>query len=147
MLNPIQHDVVFNSPGNTIVSASPGSGKTRTLVARAQHKLDSLPHRKCIGLITYTNAGADEIASRLVTNQQSDVFIGTIHRFCLEFILKPFGWIYKYSKPKVISYDELMEFIELNPDLDLGNSPLDELNKIKKTLEYPSRSLWYYFGK
>ncbi|MEO8949924.1 MAG: ATP-dependent helicase [Mucilaginibacter sp.] len=135
MLNSIQHDVVFNSPGNTIVSASPGSGKTRTLVARAQHKLDSLPHRKCIGLITYTNAGADEIAARLITQQQSDVFIGTIHRFCLEFILKPFGWIYKYSKPKVISYDELMEFIELNPDLDLGNSPLDELNKIKKTLD------------
>ncbi|WP_419698127.1 UvrD-helicase domain-containing protein [Mucilaginibacter sp. NFX135] len=135
MLNRIQHDVVFNSPSNTIVSASPGSGKTKTLVARAQHKLDSLPHRKSLVLITYTNAGADEIASRLVTNQESDVFIGTIHRFCLEFILRPFGWLYKYPKPKVISYDELLEFIELNPLLDLGNSPLDELNKIKKGLD------------
>lgn len=134
MLNLIQYDVVFNSPSNTIVSASPGSGKTKTLVARAQHKLDSLPHRKSLVLITYTNAAADEIASRLTTNEQNDIFIGTIHRFCLEYILKPFGWIYNYDKPKVVSYDQLMEFIEINSDLDLGDSPLDELNKIKKTL-------------
>lgn len=135
MLNSIQTDVVFNSPGNTIVSASPGSGKTKTLVARAQHKLECLPHRKSLALITYTNAGADEIASRLITSEQNDIFIGTIHRFCLEFILRPFGWAYGYAKPKVVSYDELLEFIEINPDLDLGNSPLDELNKIKKTLD------------
>ena len=131
-LNEIQQRVVFGSPGNTLVCASPGSGKTRTIVARAQHKLESLPHRKSLALITYTNAGADEIASRLVVNNHSDLFIGTIHRFCLEFILRPFGWLYKWGQPRVITYDELLEFVELNQDLDLGNSALDEVNKIKK---------------
>ena len=134
MLNDKQRTVVFELIGNTIVSASPGSGKTKTLVARAQHKLDSIPLHKSLALITYTNAGADEISYRL-PDRNNIVFIGTIHRFCLEFILRPFGWIYDWHKPRVVTYDELQEFIELNSDFDLGDSPLDELNKIKKTLD------------
>lgn len=134
MLNDKQRKVVFELLGNTIVSASPGSGKTKTLVARAQHKLDSMPSHKSLALITYTNAGADEISFRL-SDRDNKVFVGTIHRFCLEFILRPFGWLYEWHKPRIITYDELTEFVELNPDFDLGNSPLDEIKKIKKTLE------------
>lgn len=133
-LNAIQRKVVFESPGNTLVCASPGSGKTKTLVARAQQKLESLPNRKSLALITYTNAGADEIASRLVVNDHTNLFIGTIHRFCLEFILRPFGWLYKWGQPRVITYDELLEFAELHEELELGTSALDELNKIKKDI-------------
>lgn len=133
MLNDRQRKVVFELPGNTIVSASPGSGKTKTLVARAQHKLDSMPLHKSLALITYTNAGADEISYRLF-DRDNKVFVGTIHRFCLEFILRPFGWLYEWQKPRIITYDELTEFVELNPDFDLGRNPLDEINKIKKTL-------------
>jgi len=134
MLNEKQRKVVYEMLGNTIVSASPGSGKTKTLVARAQHKLETIPFHKSLALITYTNAGADEIDYRLA-DQDNKVFIGTIHRFCLEFILRPFGWIYGWHKPRVVTYDELNQFIEENEALDLGSSPLDELNKIKKTLD------------
>ena len=133
MLNEQQKKVAFNIEGNTIVSASPGTGKTRTLIARAQHKLDSLPRNQNLALITYTNAAADEISSRLVSDEKR-VFIGTIHRFCLEFILRPFGWIYDWKKPRIITYGELKEFIELNEDVDLGNNPIDELNRIKRQL-------------
>ena len=133
MLNKKQKNVAFKIPGNTIVSASPGTGKTNTLVARAHHKLTTIPDHKALALITYTNAAADEISSRIIS-YKSNIFIGTIHRFCLEFILRPFGWIYKWSRPRVITYTELLNFIELNQDINLGNSPLDELNKIKKLL-------------
>ncbi|MBV6880416.1 UvrD-helicase domain-containing protein [Epilithonimonas ginsengisoli] len=57
-----------------------------------------------------------------------------MHRFCLEFILRPFSWIYKWHKPRIISYDELKEFIEINSDIELGDNPLDELSKIKRLL-------------
>ena len=134
MLNDKQKKVVYDLPGNTIVSASPGSGKTRTLVARAQFKLESIPRHKSLALITYTNAGADEISFRL-SDKDNNVFVGTIHRFCLEYILRPFGWIYNWHKPRVVTYDELIEFVETNADIDLGDSPLDELNKIKKALD------------
>lgn len=134
MLNKKQRQVVFEMAGNTIVSASPGSGKTKTLVARAQHKLETIPIHKSLALITYTNAGADEISYRL-TDQDNKVFVGTIHRFCLEFILRPFGWIYDWYKPRVITYDELNEFLEeKKPEFDLRSYALDDLNKIKKTL-------------
>ena len=135
MLNSKQRQVVYEMSGNTIVSASPGSGKTKTLVARAQHKLEIIPIHKSLALITYTNAGADEISYRL-TDQDNKVFIGTIHRFCLEFILRPFGWVYGWHKPRVITYDELNEFVEeMKSEFDLGNNTLDELNKIKKNLD------------
>lgn len=134
MLNQQQKKVAFEIKGNTIVSASPGTGKTKTLVARAQRKMEMMPQNQCLALITYTNAGADEISSRLITNE-TNVFVGTIHRFCLEFILRPFGWIYNWDKPKIITYDELNEFVELNEDIDFGDSPIDELNKIKHQLD------------
>lgn len=133
MLNPKQKRVAYELTGNTIVSASPGTGKTKTLVARAQRKLESIPKHRSLALITYTNAGADEISARLHSDGK-DIFIGTIHRFCLEFILRPFSWIYNWDKPRIITYDELKEFIELNSDIDLGENPLEELNKIKRTL-------------
>jgi DNA helicase-2/ATP-dependent DNA helicase PcrA len=133
MLNKIQKRIVFEMPFNTIVSASPGTGKTKTLVARAECKLGTIPKHKCLALITYTNAGADEIESRLISHTDN-VFIGTIHRFCLEYILRPFGWLYNYEPPKVISFDDLNEFVETIQEIDLGNSPIDELGKIKKRL-------------
>lgn len=133
MLNSKQKKVAFELTGNTIVSASPGTGKTKTLVARAQKKLETMPKHKSLALITYTNAGADEISARLHSDDK-DIFVGTIHRFCLEFILRPFSWIHNWNKPRIITYDELNEFIEINNDIDLGDSPLDELNKIKRLL-------------
>lgn len=133
MLNNKQKKVAFEISGNTIVSASPGTGKTKTLIARAQRKLESIPNHKSLALITYTNAAADEIDSRL-NSDAKDIFVGTIHRFCLEFILRPFSWIYKWDKPKIISYDELKEFLELNSDIEFGDNPLDELSKIKRLL-------------
>lgn len=133
MLNSKQKRVAIELTGNTIVSASPGTGKTKTLVARAQNKIESLPKHKSLALITYTNAGADEISSRLYS--EDNIFVGTIHRFCLEYILRPFGWIYKWEKPRVVTYDELQSFIEANDNLDLGDSPMDELNKIKRRID------------
>jgi superfamily I DNA/RNA helicase len=133
MLNSKQKKVAFELTGNTIVSASPSTGKTKTLVARAQKKLESMPKHKSLALITYTNAGADEISSRLHVDEK-DIFIGTIHRFCLEFILRPFSWLYNWNKPRIVTFDELNEFIETNPDIDLGDSPLDELGKLKRLL-------------
>lgn len=131
MLNDKQKYVAFDIDGNTIVSASPGSGKTRTLVARANKKADTLPNHKIIGLITYTNAAADEISSRLLING-NDAFIGTIHKFCLSYILKPFGWLYGWQRPRIVTFLELTKFFEIHNDLDLGINKFDELNKIKR---------------
>ncbi|SNR50907.1 Superfamily I DNA or RNA helicase [Lutibacter agarilyticus] len=136
-LNKNQRKAVFELIGSALITASPGTGKTRTLVARAINKLETLPKHKSIALITYTNAGADEIASRLIT--EKPVFVGTIHSFCLEYILRPFSWLNKWKRPKVISYEQQEEFFEVNEDIDLegnfGQNKFDELGKIGKNLD------------
>jgi superfamily I DNA/RNA helicase len=133
MLNDNQITVAFKLAENTIVSASPGTGKTKTLIARAQRKLEFIPKYKSLALITYTNAAADEISSRLYSTDKN-IFIGTIHRFCLEFILRPFCWKYGWDKPKVVSYNQLNEFVNLNHTINFGDNPLEELNKIKRQI-------------
>ena len=132
-LNSEQKKVVFDYPNGVIINASPGTGKTTTLIARALHKMESLPRYQKIALITYTNAGTDEIVDRI--GNQRDSFIGTIHSFCLEFILRPYAWIYNWGKQRVLSYDEQQTFLEQNNDIDLGSTPIDELNKINKRLD------------
>jgi len=133
-LNTNQRKAVFELTGNTLITASPGSDKTRTLVARAIHNLDIIPKHKSIALITYTNSGADEIAARFIAER--NVFIGTIHSFCLEYILRPFSWIYNWYRPCVISYEQRKKFFEENGDIDLeenfGQNKFDELGKIRK---------------
>jgi superfamily I DNA/RNA helicase len=132
-LNEEQKDIVFNYSNGVIINASPGTGKTTTLVARALYKMESLPIYRKIALITYTNAGADEVSDRI--GNQKSTFIGTIHSFCLEFILRPYAWIYDWGKKRVLSYDEQLVFLEQNEDIDLGRTPVDELNKINKNLD------------
>ncbi len=131
-LNNEQKKAVENY-GNVLVSAPPGSGKTRTLIARAKYKLNQIPQKKSLALITYTNAAADEMSSRIDSDNDGKLYIGTIHRFCLEFILRPFSWIYDWDKPKVISFDEKKDFLNglKKCGIKLG---IDELNTIKKDL-------------
>lgn len=53
-------------PGNLVVRAGPGSGKTRTLVAKAGYLLDAeVSARRGVASITYTRQAAREVTSRL----------------------------------------------------------------------------------
>ena len=106
-LNEKQKTAV-NEYGNVFVSDPPGSGKTRTLIARAEKKLEN--YDKPVALITYTNAAADEMRNRI--DSEKKIFVGTIHKFCLEYILRPFGWLYDWENLKVISFDDKKEIKE-----------------------------------
>jgi len=80
---------------SSCIAACPGSGKTRTIVAKIVSCVDDVrgsPRR--IACITYTHTAADEIERRLREFGDSDDLeyceIGTIHSFCLNNILRPF---------------------------------------------------------
>lgn len=80
--------------GNVFLEACPGSGKTRTLTYKIALELSKLTdEKKWIVAITYTNRAADEIRERieLLGVDTSQLWIGTIHSFCLEWIIKPYG--------------------------------------------------------
>lgn len=91
-LNSEQEAAIFHD-GNVLLVACPGSGKTRTLIYKIAYELYKLDSKsRFIVAITYTNAAAEEIKER-VENMGIDIsqlWIGTIHSFCLDWILRPY---------------------------------------------------------
>ncbi|MDR6584337.1 ATP-dependent helicase [Herbaspirillum frisingense] len=91
-LNPEQTRAVLEE-GNVFLVACPGSGKTRTLTYKIARELSRLENPKqFLVAFTYTNRAAEEIHERIenLGIDTSQLWIGTIHSFCLEWILKPY---------------------------------------------------------
>ncbi|MGH8159735.1 MAG: UvrD-helicase domain-containing protein [Rhodanobacter sp.] len=92
-LNDPQKEAILEA-GSVFLVACPGSGKTRTLTFKIAEELSKLEStRQCIVAITYTHRAADEIKERIerLGVDASRLWIGTIHSFCLEWILRPYG--------------------------------------------------------
>jgi DNA helicase-2/ATP-dependent DNA helicase PcrA len=84
----------ITEPGSVYLVACPGSGKTRALTYKIALELSKLTTNKTwIVAITYTNRAADEIHERIerLGVDTSQLWIGTIHAFCLEWILRPYA--------------------------------------------------------
>jgi len=90
-----QKAVVYADQGMFVVLAGPGSGKTRTIIEKITHLFNDKVIPEPFGLlaITFTNAAANEMRSRLRTSgfrQWDQVFIGTFHSFC-HYLLSCYG--------------------------------------------------------
>ncbi|UIJ84301.1 UvrD-helicase domain-containing protein [Rhizobium leguminosarum] len=99
-LNEEQVEAI-NEPGNVFLAACPGSGKTRTLIYRIAKQLSELKSEKHrVVAITYTRRAADEIHERIerLGIDTSQLWIGTIHSFCLEWILRPYAGFHEELK-------------------------------------------------
>ena len=93
-LNPEQKQAV-RSEGNTVVLAGPGSGKTDTLVIKVAHLLSScVVAPRGLACITFNNDAVKEFQQRLGEygiRESHRLFLGTLHSFCLNCILRAFG--------------------------------------------------------
>ena len=92
-LNPEQQ-IGVDSSGDTVVTACPGSGKTRVLTARIIKGATELQStRERAVALTFTNRAADEIRTRLDQKgiPKNQVWAGTTHSFALEWILRPYA--------------------------------------------------------
>ena len=88
-LSPEQQ-IACSTQNNILLTACPGSGKTRTLTHRLAYQVLRDPASKKIKIaITYTNRAAEEITNRLegMNIDQSSIWAGTIHQFCMHFII------------------------------------------------------------
>lgn len=89
-----EQEAAIRNDGNVFLVACPGSGKTRTLIYKAAYELSRLESSKRrVVAITYTHRAADEIHERIESLgvNTAQLWIGTIHSFCLEWILKPYA--------------------------------------------------------
>jgi DNA helicase II / ATP-dependent DNA helicase PcrA len=94
-----QRDAVKH-PGDVFLRACPGSGKTRTVGVRlawwAVHPvvIDGLERLRRVAAVSYSNVAVQEIgnaADQAGAPVLEPNFLGTIHRFVLRYIVRPFG--------------------------------------------------------
>lgn len=93
-LTPDQKEAV-RFDGNLMLTACPGSGKTRVIISKLLRVIDDVRGTpRAVACITYTNAAVNEIETRLRLHIQpgddSYYDICTIHSFCLNHIFRPF---------------------------------------------------------
>lgn len=87
-LSPIQEEIV-NTPGNLIVQASAGTGKTHTMVNKIAKEIEKNHNHQVIAAITFTIKAAQEIKDRLSVDVTRH-FIGTNNSFAIDEVIKPF---------------------------------------------------------
>lgn len=83
---------------NLLLTACPGSGKTRTLIAKLVTEIEAVRETpRGICCITYTNSAVQEIeqraAAQLMPGDEQNFSVSTIHAFCLNEIVRPFAWL------------------------------------------------------
>jgi DNA helicase II / ATP-dependent DNA helicase PcrA len=102
---------VVAAPGDFLLLACPGSGKTRTAAARIA-RLDEEGHR--IAACSYTNVGADRIATMLARDHRRFFgprsFTGTLHGFLLRYVVYPFAHLIGAEKAPRLWLGEWPDF-------------------------------------
>ena len=92
-LNDKQKEICL-STANYVLTACPGSGKTRTIVHRLAYLHEKYPESRKLNIaITFTNRAADEMENRLndMGIESDSIWTGTIHQFCMKYIIRPYA--------------------------------------------------------
>lgn len=90
-LDPSQKRAAFAEQGPLLVDAGPGTGKTRTLIARMEHLLALGCAATSILALTFSNRAAEEMRQRVARAapaEAPDIWMGTFHAFGLELLRK-----------------------------------------------------------
>ncbi|MDY5354751.1 MAG: ATP-dependent helicase [Bacteroides pyogenes] len=89
-LNNEQLEAVTFNGKNLLVLAGAGTGKTRTIIARAIHLINSGIYANRILILSFTRKSAQEIANRIKANvsssQSKDLTGQTFHSWCMQLI-------------------------------------------------------------
>jgi len=121
--------MVFNSTGNQVVLAGPGSGKTHVITAKVARLLaEEVWPPQAIACLTYNNECVREFRSRLKRLGVSDghnAVITTVHGFCLRHILMPFAKLADPSgadMPEIASDQQCRDLMKAATEIVLGTN-------------------------
>jgi DNA helicase-2/ATP-dependent DNA helicase PcrA len=85
----------YNAERHCVVLAGPGSGKTKTLTVKiAKLLIETIREPRGLACITYNAECARELKTRLERlgiRESENVFIGTVHSFCLKRVVIPYA--------------------------------------------------------
>lgn len=140
-LSDEQLKIVNDWDNNILLTAIPGSGKTKTIISKIIEQLKNRNDNKLIVAITYTNRAAEEMKERIYNEfgETEQIFIGTIHSFCYEYIFKRnYNKFDCYSDGfKIISEEQSYEMIkEISANYNLEKNDKDKIlfNRVDTTI-------------
>jgi DNA helicase-2/ATP-dependent DNA helicase PcrA len=125
-LNEQQKIVIEHLDGPCLVIASPGSGKTKTIVERTIKLIEKGISSHNILCITFTNKAAKEMKDRICKRlriTKADFFIGTFHSLCAN-IIRTYG-----SK---IGYTDKLSIMDESDQVHLIEKIIRQKGKSKK---------------
>lgn len=97
----------YNSKGNCVILAGPGSGKTKTLTIKmARIIAEDIAPPQGVACITYSTECARELQRRLErlgVRPSKYTFVGTLHGFCLQHIVRPYGKLAGMALPSKLT--------------------------------------------
>lgn len=101
--DPLQRKA-YETEDSTVVIAGPGSGKTTILTLKILKLLSAnIKEPQGLACITFSREAAREFEDRLKSLgfvKRANVFLGTVHSFCMSEILGKFASLYNYGLPK-----------------------------------------------
>jgi superfamily I DNA/RNA helicase len=115
-LNKKQETAAAHRGAAFLLQAGPGTGKTRTLVARVESLLDDGVDPRRILLLTFSNRAAGEMAERIAEKrpqQAAALCIGTFHSFGLDILRRFNDRCGLPTDPRLMDRTEAVELLEI----------------------------------
>ncbi|WP_407792376.1 UvrD-helicase domain-containing protein [Pigmentiphaga litoralis] len=114
-LNKKQETAATHRGAAFLLQAGPGTGKTRTLVARVESLLDEGVDPRRILLLTFSNKAAGEMAERIAQKRPQEaaaLCIGTFHSFGLDILRRFNDRCGLSTNPRLMDRTEAVELLE-----------------------------------
>ena len=128
---PTPEQIAFAThPEGAFVHACPGAGKTRTIIARLSELAGSLPPRRGIAVLSFTNSTVDEFSARCRVASVDSLlkfpsYIGTLDAFVRYFIVLPASNTTSSVRPIILdSWDTLGVEIRLSGKSAFSGDPV-----------------------
>ncbi len=114
-LDDSQRDAAHHEGSPLLVEAGPGTGKTRTLIARLESLLGKKHPAASILALTFSNKAAREIRERVAWNMPeaaAEIWTGTFHAFGLE-LLRKYGHLIGIAQPvRLLDQADILALLE-----------------------------------